>query len=139
MGIAADLAKSKIETSVEFDGPDHARQLTRVRWLTRQLENAPDELRVEALVEGVEKGPCELLRVLRTEPALLVPEGDGIAGFRLTLATPMGSRRGAEETGFIRSVDNAVDRFHGEVMRVVKPAAARGARAGDGDEGADDA
>lgn len=128
LGLAVDLRTSKIEASVKFDAPSYARQLTRVRWLTRQLENAPDELRIESVVDGHREGPCELLRALRPEPALLVPpDGAPVAGFRLTLATSMGTKRGAEETGFIRSLDAGVDRFYREIMQTVKPASARGA------------
>lgn len=135
LGLAADLRTSKIEASVRFDGPQHARQLTRVRWLTRQLEHAPDDLRVEALVDADDRGPCELLRALRTEPGLLVPEaGSAVTGFRLTLATSMGTRRGAEETGFIRTIDAAVDRFYRDVMQAIRPAATRGSAS---EEGAD--
>jgi stress response protein SCP2 len=132
LGLTADLRTSKIVTSVQFDGPDQTRQLTRVRWLTRQLEHAPDDVRVEALVGDAGSGPCELMRALRTEPGLLVPEdGAAITGFHLALATSMGTKRGAEETGFIRSVDAAVDRFYRDVMQAVKPPAARGETAAD--------
>ena len=68
-------------------------------------------------------GPCELLRALRVEPGLLVPAGGAeVRAFRLTLPVGMGTRRGAEETGFIRSVDTVVDRFLNEVVRGLKPA-----------------
>ncbi|WP_406280539.1 TerD family protein [Embleya sp. NBC_00896] len=135
LGVTADLRTARIETSVQFDAPEQARQLTRVRWLTRQLDHAPDDLRIEAVIDGAADGPCELLKALRNEPALLVPEaGQSIIGFRITLSTSMGTKRGSEETGFIRSVDAAVDRFYRDVMQVVKPAAARaGSRIGNDD------
>ncbi|GAB2850920.1 hypothetical protein GCM10022221_57850 [Actinocorallia aurea] len=64
---------------------------------------------------------CELLRNLHAEPGLLLTPGDGeISAFRLSLTTGMGTRRGPEEAGFIRSVDTAVDRFHAEVLNALK-------------------
>jgi hypothetical protein len=39
-----------------------------------------------------------------------------ITGFRLSLFKSMGSSRGNAESGFIRSVDDAVHRFHGTVV-----------------------
>ncbi|EST38765.1 hypothetical protein N566_05645 [Streptomycetaceae bacterium MP113-05] len=54
---------------------------------------------------------------LRPEPADLLPRNDvAITGFRLSLFKGMGNTRGNGESGFIRSVDQAVDRFHGMVV-----------------------
>ncbi|HCA84224.1 MAG TPA: hypothetical protein DEQ61_01150, partial [Streptomyces sp.] len=39
-----------------------------------------------------------------------------ITGFRLSLIKGMGNSRGNAETGFIRSVDQAVDRFYSSVV-----------------------
>lgn len=119
--VEADLRTGQIETAVEVPTALRARSLTRIQWLLRRLDEAPPELRIEALAEGHAEGPCDLLRNLRSEPGLLVP-GDGgeIAAFRLTLPTGMGAKRGTDETGFVRSVDVAVDRFHQTVLRAVR-------------------
>lgn len=120
--LEADLRTGKIETTVEIPAAARARPLTRVQWLLRQLNDAPPDLRVEALGPKQKTGPCELLKNLITEPGLLVPNSTPqIDTFRLTLATGLGTKRGTEETGFVRSVDAAVDRFHREVLQVVKP------------------
>jgi hypothetical protein len=119
--IEADLRTGQIETTTEIPAAERARSLTRVQWLLRQLTKAPAELRVEALSPGRSSGPCELLKNLRSEPGLLVPSGaEKIASFRLTLPTNMGTKRGTEEAGFIRSVDTAVDRFFREVLQAVR-------------------
>ena len=119
--IEADLRTGQIETTTEVPAAERARSLTRVQWLLRHLANAPAELRIEALSPGQDSGPCELLKNLRPEPGLLVPSGsEKIESFRLTLPTNMGTKRGTEETGFIRSVDIAVDRFYQEVLQAVK-------------------
>ncbi|MDR3036213.1 MAG: TerD family protein [Kitasatospora sp.] len=121
--LEADLRTGRIETTVEVAAAERSRALTRVQWLLRQLADAPAELRIEALTADGGPGPCELLRALRVEPGLLVPaDGAEIRAFRLTLPAGMGTRRGTEETGFIRSVDTVVDRFLNEVVRVLKPA-----------------
>ncbi|WP_433250142.1 hypothetical protein [Actinomadura nitritigenes] len=40
---------------------------------------------------------------------------------RLTLSSGMGTKRGTEETGFVRSIDLAKDRFYREILLVLKP------------------
>ncbi|WP_461030442.1 TerD family protein, partial [Streptomyces sparsus] len=119
--LEADLRTGRLEATVELASADRARPLSRVQWLLRQLADAPAELRVEAVTGQPGAGPCELLRVLRPEPGLLVPDaGEEITSFRLTLPTTMGTKRGAEETGFIRSVNASVDRFLDEVVSRLK-------------------
>ncbi|GAA1896785.1 TerD family protein [Actinomadura bangladeshensis] len=118
--VEADLRTGQIETSVAVPAAARARALTRVQWLLRQLADAPQDLRVEALADGRDEGPCDLLKNLRSEPGLLVSGGAEITSFRLTLSTGMGSRRGTDEAGFVRSVDVAVDRFHQQVVQAVK-------------------
>ncbi|MFB4311936.1 TerD family protein [Actinomadura sp. GTD37] len=122
--VEADLRTGQIETSVEIPAAVRARSLTRVQWLLRRLGEAPQELRVEALADGRDRGPCDLLKNLRSEPGLLVPGAGEVASFRLTLPTGMGAKRGTDETGFVRSVDVAVDRFHQQVLQAVRTEAA---------------
>jgi len=75
-------------------------------------------LHVETLLAGQPGGgPRGTLERLRPEPADILPKsGTDIAGFRLSLFRGMGSTRGNAESGFIRSVDDAVDRFHATVV-----------------------
>ncbi|MWA05378.1 TerD family protein [Actinomadura sp. LD22] len=120
--LEADLRTGQIETTVEIPAAARARSLTRVQWLLRQLDQAPPELRIEALTAGHNTGPCDLLKNLIAEPGLLVPDDGGqITSFRLTLASSMGTKRGIEETGFVRSIDLAMDRFYQEILLVLKP------------------
>lgn len=93
-----------------------------MQWLLRQLTQAPPELRLEALAPGNTTGPCDLLKNLHNEPGLLVPDGAAeITSFRLTLPTSMGTKRGTEQAGFVRSVDTAIDRFHQQVLQALRP------------------
>ncbi|WP_433136823.1 hypothetical protein ACQPZ8_32460 [Actinomadura nitritigenes] len=82
--LEADLRTAQIETTVEIPAAARTRSLTRVQWLLRQLDQAPPELRIEALTAGHNTGPCDLLNNLVAEPGLLVPDDGGqITSFRL--------------------------------------------------------
>ncbi|MFD8543767.1 TerD family protein [Streptomyces sp. NPDC059649] len=117
LALAADLRTGKLRTSIEVAAPEQGYPLTRAKRLIRRLAAAPADLHVETLVDGPGTGPRGTLERLRPEPADLLPkDGAQITGFRLSLFTGMGSGRGNAESGFIRSVDNAVDRFHTDVI-----------------------
>ncbi|MET9112632.1 TerD family protein [Streptomyces longwoodensis] len=125
--VAADLRTGKLRTSIEVPAPEQGYPLNWVKRLVRRLAEAPADLHVETLVEGDGGGPRGTLERLRPEPADLLPKnGARITGFRLSLFKGMGSTRGNAETGFIRSVDDAVHRFHdGVVVHLDRPAARR--------------
>ncbi|MFJ4814033.1 TerD family protein [Streptomyces sp. NPDC088801] len=116
--ISADLRTAKLRTSVEIPAPEQGYPLTWAKRLIRRLAEAPADLHVETLVEGEAGGPRGTLERLRPEPGDLLPKDSStrIAGFRLSLFKGMGSGRGSAESGFIRSVDDAVHRFHTSVM-----------------------
>ena len=126
--IVADLRTGKLRTSVEIPVPEGAYPLTSAKRLMRQLADAPADLHVETLVEG-QSGPRGTLERLRPEPGDVLPrDGSRITGFRLSLFKSMGATRGNAETGFIRSVDNAVDHFHSHVIVHLAQAERRTAR-----------
>ncbi|WP_143626955.1 TerD family protein [Streptomyces sp. 1-11] len=118
LAVSADLRTGKLRTSVEVPAPDQGYPLSWAKRLMRRLADAPADLHIETLVEGDTGGPRGTLERLRPEPADLLPKDSGtrITGFRLTLLKSMGSGRGNAETGFIRSVDDAVHRFHDSVL-----------------------
>ncbi|MEV0244414.1 TerD family protein [Streptomyces sp. NPDC050674] len=128
--IGADLRTARLRTSVEIPAPEQGYPLTWAKRLVRRLAEAPADLHVETLVEGGAGGPRGTLERLRPEPADLLPK-DGstrITGFRLSLFKSMGSGRGSAESGFIRSVDDAVLRFHTSVVaHLDAPASGRAA------------
>ncbi|MEU5052238.1 TerD family protein [Streptomyces sp. NPDC021096] len=116
LAVTADLRTGRLRTSVEVPAPEQGYPLAWAKRLIRQLAEAPADLHVETLVEGA-SGPRGTLERLRPEPADLLPkDGARIAGFRLSLFKSMGSTRGSAESGFIRSVDDAVDRFYAAVV-----------------------
>jgi hypothetical protein len=118
LAVIADLRTGKLRTSFEIPAPDQGYPLTWAKRLIRRLDEAPADLHVETLVEGETGGPRGTLERLRPEPADLLPKNTAtrITGFRLSLFKGMGSGRGSAETGFIRSVDGAVQRFYESVV-----------------------
>ncbi|MFI6336006.1 TerD family protein [Streptomyces sp. NPDC050535] len=117
LALCADLRTGKLRTSIEIAAPEQGYPLTWAKRLVRQLDEAPADLHVETLVEGRMAGPRGTLERLRPEPADILPRnGAQISGFRLSLFRGMGNTRGNAETGFIRSVDESVDRFHTNVV-----------------------
>ncbi|MGW4251716.1 TerD family protein [Streptomyces californicus] len=117
LGITADLRTGKLRTSIEVPAEGAGYPLARAKRLVRRLSDAPADLHIETLVDGRGPGPRGTLERLRPEPADILPkDGAQITGFRLSLFKGMGAGRGSAETGFIRSVDDAVDRFHAQVV-----------------------
>ncbi|MEU9407701.1 TerD family protein [Streptomyces sp. NPDC048281] len=129
--IEADLRTGRLRTAMQIPAPEQGYPLSWAKRLVRSLAEAPADLHIETLVEGDTAGPRGTLERLRPEPADLLPKADGarITGFRLSLLKSMGSGRGNAETGFIRSVDDAVQRFYGTVAVHLDRATARRAPA----------
>ncbi|WP_405015600.1 TerD family protein [Kitasatospora sp. NBC_01539] len=126
VAITADLRVGRLRTSVEIPAPEQGYPLSWVKRLVRQLAEAPADLHVETLTDGPGPGPRGTLERLRPEPGDLLPKDAAqITGFRLSLSKSTGSSRGNAETGFIRSVDAAVERFHGGVLAHLDPRPAR--------------
>ncbi|WP_437027945.1 TerD family protein [Streptomyces sp. enrichment culture] len=126
LALTADLRTGKLRTSIEIPAPEEGYPLTRAKRLIRRLAEAPADLHIETLVDGEGGGPRGTLERLRPEPADLLPRnGAVITGFRLSLFKGMGSSRGNAETGFIRSVDDAVHRFYATVVAHVDGASPR--------------
>ncbi|KJY24453.1 TerD family protein [Streptomyces katrae] len=130
IAVTADLRTAKVRTSVDVPAPAGSYPLTTVKRLLRMLAEAPADLHVESLVEGG-GGPRGTLERLRPEPADLLPkDGAQLTGFRLSLIKGTGTARGNAESGFIRSVDDAVERFHHGVLAHLGGLEPRAARKG---------
>ncbi|QQC90432.1 TerD family protein [Streptomyces alfalfae] len=116
LAVTADLRTGRLRTSVEIPAPAQGYPLTWAKRLVKRLTDAPADLHIETLVEDGSGGPRGTLERLRPEPADLLPKnGARITGFRLSLFKGMGNGRGNAETGFIRSVDDAVHKFYATV------------------------
>ncbi|MCX5407637.1 TerD family protein [Streptomyces sp. NBC_00335] len=138
IAVSADLRTSKVRTTVDVPAPEGAYPLVMVKRLLKLLAEAPADLHVESLLDagpgagaGPGSGPRGTLERLRPEPGDLLPaEGSTVVGFRLSLLKGMGSTRGNTESGFIRSVDDAVERFYHGVVAHLGPIEPRGGRRG---------
>ncbi|MFZ3562296.1 TerD family protein [Streptomyces sp. BH055] len=117
LAVTADLRTYRIRTSIDIAPPAHGYPLSWAKRIVRELAEAPADLHIETLVEGDGGGPRGTLERLRPEPGDLLPGGGAkITGFRLSLFKGMGTQRGNTESGFIRSVDEAVNKFHASVV-----------------------
>lgn len=127
LNLKADLRAGQIAASVDIDAPRQGKPLTRVNWLIRQVKGASETLRVDAFtVHGRGVSTSALLRDVRTDPSVLIDDPrKEIRAFRLTVAAPMGVKRGQGRGSFVGSVTDLVDVFYGEVMQTLKPWAAR--------------
>ncbi|MFI1851329.1 TerD family protein [Streptomyces sp. NPDC020480] len=137
LAISADLRVGKLRTSIEIPAPEQGYPLAWAKRLVRRLAEAPADLHIETLIEGETSGPRGTLERLRPEPADMLPKQNGtqIAGFRLSLVKSMGSSRGNAESGFIRSVDDAVHRFYTAVVVHLEGATPRRAPSKEGATG----
>jgi stress response protein SCP2 len=117
LAVSADLRTGKLRTGIDIPVPEQGYPLSWAKRLVRRLAEAPADLHVETLVDSATGGPRGTLERLRPEPADLLPKDNAkITGFRLSLLKSMGSGRGNAESGFIRSVDDAVHRFYTTVV-----------------------
>ena len=117
-----DLRAGRVTCWIELDAPKEGRPATRVNWLVRQLKNAPEGLRVEA-VAAHSRGPgaVSLLKDVRLDPAVLVQDPKReLKSFTLALTAPLGTKRGRGRGAAIDSVLVAVDTFYGDVLQHVK-------------------
>lgn len=121
--LGADLRAQKVTCSLTIDAPREGRPATRVNWLIRQLKDAPDNLRVDAyVVNGRSVSASELLGSLRSDPtALIVDPTKEFRSFRLTLAAPMGSKRGKGRGTFIGSVLGVLESFYESTAQNLRP------------------
>ncbi|MER5865081.1 TerD family protein [Kitasatospora sp. NPDC002040] len=117
ISVVADLRVGRLRTSIEIPAPEQGYPLSWAKRLVRQLADAPADLHVETLTDGTAPGPRGTLEKLRPEPGDLLPkDASKVTGFRLSLSKSVGSTRGNAESGFIRSVDAAVEKFQHSVV-----------------------
>jgi stress response protein SCP2 len=119
MVVGIDVRTERVSCSVTLPAPRDGRPSTRVHWLLRQLAEAPELLRVEALLVGARgQSTAEDLKTLRAKPDSILPaDNRAIRAFRLTLELPMGTKRDTGRGSVVGSVDAVVCRCYGEVVQ----------------------
>ncbi len=126
LSVLADLRGGRITVSIDVMAPKDGRATTRVNWLTRQLRDAPDGLRIEAFCTGSRTSASKLLGEVREDPAVLVQDPQReLRLFRIAATTPMGAKRNTGRGGFIDSVLTSIDGFYEAVVQQVRPWAAK--------------
>lgn len=120
--ITADLRAGQITCHVDIAAPGEGRPATRVKWLTRQIPNARDSLRLESFVARARgAGAAELLGVVRQDPSALIQDPTKeLKTFRVAMTVVMGTKRGRGRGAFIDTVLDAVNEFYREVLQSLK-------------------
>jgi hypothetical protein len=120
--VAVNLRSSQVTVSADVDPPRDGRATTRVNWLTRQLKEAPDGLRVDAFPVGSSTSTSDLLRKVRGDPGVLIEDPKReFRMFRVAAVSPTGTKRGVGRGSFIDSVLAAIDGFYEVVIQELRP------------------
>ncbi|MEO6501411.1 MAG: TerD family protein [Jatrophihabitantaceae bacterium] len=127
--ITADLRAERVSCSITVDAPREGRPTTRVNWLLRQLSEARDATRVEAILAGsAGRSTAQLLgngKASRSLDGLIPKDGRDIRAFRVSLDLPMGGKRATGQGSLIGSVLDVVTCFYAEVVQNLSPWASR--------------
>jgi hypothetical protein len=126
--ITADLRARRTLTSVTLDAPREGRAKPRINWLLRQLADAPSDLRIEAVFPNARDTTSVLLGDARDEPEKLLHPADAKReprAFMITLARPMGQKRGKAEGSFVRETRTQTFDFYREIVQQLKTWQAR--------------
>jgi hypothetical protein len=116
--LEADLRARQVTVSTRIDAPAEGRSKGRVSWLLRQLQNAPENLTVEARVARSSSSLASSLGLARQTPEALYPEGGkDIRQFVLSLSLNMGLKRDSGRGSFVESVVGATESFYAEVLQ----------------------
>jgi hypothetical protein len=120
----ADLRSRQTTTSVSLDAPRDGRLKARIGWLTRQLAEAPDDLRIEAAFPNARVTSTTTLGALREDPAKLYYPPDPKRepkSFTVAKCRPMGQKRGRSEGSFVRETSAQAVEFYRDLVQNLKP------------------
>jgi hypothetical protein len=116
--VEADLRVRQITVSTKIEAPREGRSKGRVSWLLRQLQDAPETVKVEARVAHGSSTLAATLRAARENPHVLYPESPReIRQFILSLSRNMGVKRDAARGSFVASVIGATEDFYREILQ----------------------
>ena len=117
--VEADLRARLTRVSVKASAPKEGRPATRINWILRQLKKAPDDLRVEVHFARTKESTARLLRDAREDPKSLLSPSDPKReprSFTLSLARPLGTKRGKGERSFVLETRRQVVSFYGDLV-----------------------
>jgi hypothetical protein len=119
ISVEADLQARLTRTSVPISAPKEGRPLTRINWMLRQLSKAPGDLRVEVqFVRSKETTALRLSEAVEEPKRLLSPSDPKREprAFNLSLARPLGTKRGRGERSFVLETRRQVVNFYGDLV-----------------------
>jgi hypothetical protein len=117
--VEADLRARLTRVSVNVNAPKEGRPLTRITWMLRQLRKAPEDLRIEVRFARTKESTALLLRDAREDPKALLSPSDPKReprSFSLSLARPLGTKRGKGERSFVLETRRQVVSFYGDLV-----------------------
>ncbi len=122
--VQADLRTRKVSASVGIDAPREGRPLTRIKWVLKQLPEAPNDLRVDVSFTGSRETTSILLAEAREYPQRLLSPSDpkrDPRAFILTLIRPMGTKRGKGEKSFVLETRQQAVDFYRRIVQGLRP------------------
>ncbi len=139
LDLRADLRTKRVSTACTIKAPEESKPLTRIKWLIRQLDEAPADVRVDVIFKGTSETTSSLLGAARESPESLLSPTDAKReprGFVVELMRPMGSKRGKDKGSFVGDAKAQVGEFYRLVLQHVstwrpKPARLREAEEAD--------
>jgi hypothetical protein len=117
--VEADLRARLTRASVKVPAPKEGRPQTRINWILRQLKKAPDDLRIEIHFARTKETTAMLLRDAREDHGGLLSPTDSKReprSFTLSLARPLGTKRGRGERSFVLETRRQVVSFYGDLV-----------------------
>jgi hypothetical protein len=117
--VEADLRARLTRASVKVSAPKEGRPLTRINWMLRQLSKAPKDLRVEVQFARTKETTALLLADALDDPKALLSPSDlkrEPRSFSLSLARPLGTKRGKGERSFVLETRRQVVGFYGGLV-----------------------
>jgi hypothetical protein len=117
--VEADLRARLTRVSVTVKAPKEGRPLTRINWMLRQLKKAPADLRVETRFARTKEATALLLGEAQEEPRQLLCPADPKReprAFTLSLARPLGTKRGRGERSFVSETRRQVVDFYANLV-----------------------
>jgi hypothetical protein len=117
--VEADLRARLTRVSVKVTAPKEGRPQTRLNWILRQLKKAPEDLRIEVQFARTKETTALLLKDAREDPKALLSPSDPKReprSFVLSLARPLGTKRGRGERSFVLETRRQVVSFYGDLV-----------------------
>jgi hypothetical protein len=121
--VEADLRARQTRTNVKVSAPKNGRPQTRINWILKQLKKAPADLRIETHFARTKETTAVLLSDAREDAKLPLSPSDPKReprAFTLSLARPLGTKRGRGERSFVLETRRQVVSFYGELVENLK-------------------